>query len=217
MSDVAHKYETDDDQKIIISRCSNQLQGLNEQSTSVSNDNNRVCMAEYENACPRRRSSLTDFPDNDQKAMWESGSSEEDNKKFIIMHNPRFSQCVRKPHKPNNFVHNIQAHHSQQRAGGRGVRRLKVVISAKELSELLIKYDVEVAHNSTEAALASLVLEKLSMEGKRSPCENSGVVTMNSARKSTRSTSAVQGNGNYDYYSWRPSLEDIPETFTEEG
>lgn len=208
VSDVAQKYEVGDEH--IISSCSSkQLQGLIEQRSCLRNNNNRVCKTEYVNARHRRCSSVIHFPDNHHKSTRESGSSE-DNTKFIIIYKPRLSQSeLRKPCRDN-----IQSVRSQQHAGERGVRRLKVVISAKEFSQLLLQYDSEVANNCTEAALASLVLEKLSMQGEISPCENGSVMIMNSAR---RSTSSVQSNGNYNYNSWRPSLEDIPEAFTVEG
>jgi hypothetical protein len=101
----------------------------------------------------------------------------------------------------------------QHRAGGRSVRRLKIVISAKELCELLNSDGA--AHDSRRAAFASLVLEKLSVKGEIS-CRNGGVVMRNS-RPSCTSTRSVQGKGNYkiNCHSWRPSLEDIPENFTE--
>lgn len=216
VSDSTGKFVEADDGKITRSGGSSEVRGLMEQRINVryvsngDNVNNRSAShTNYVNGCPRR--SLP-FPDN-QQFMCGQGMSE--NKRIIVMPNPKFSHCERKPCKPakSDFRRNIAAVSDERRAGGRGnVHRLKVVISAKELCELLINSE-SAAHNSREGALASLVLEKLSER-----CGNGGVMRMDSASISARS--AVQGKGkkddNNNNRSWRPSLEDIPELFTEE-
>lgn len=215
VSDSTGKFVEADDGKITRSGGSSEVRGLMEQRINVryvsngDNVNNRSAShTDYVNGCPGRR---LPFPDNQQ---FTSGQGRSEDKRIIVMPNPKFAHCERKPCKPakSDFRRNIGAVSDERRAGGGNVHRLKVVISAKELCELLINSE-SAAHNSREGALASLVLEKLSER-----CGNGGVMRMDSASKSARS--AVQGKGkkddNNNNRSWRPSLEDIPELFTEE-
>lgn len=213
VSDSTHKYVEADNEKITMIDSSSEVQGLMEQRINVKYVSNgddinsrSASHTDYMNGCPRRSSP---FPDN-QQFMSGRGSSED--KKTFVMHSPNFSNSERKPCKPGktDFRRNIAAPSHEQRAGGRSVHRLKVVISAKELCELLINSE-SAADDSRETDLASLVLQKLSER-----CGNGGVVMLNSVSRSERS---VQGKGkgdNNNNRSWRPSLEDIPELFTEE-
>lgn len=207
VSDSFHKYMEADDEKIIICDSSSEAQGLMEKNSNakyVSNgddiNSKSTSHTDDMNGGSRRRSN--------QQFM--SGSVSSEVESIIFMHNSKFSHVGRKPSKlaKSNFRSNIAAPSHEQRASGRSVHLLKVVISAKELRELLINSQ-SAEHNSREAALASLVLEKISETR-----GNGGLVMMNSASKATKT---VQGEGNNNNNrSWRPSLEDIPELFKEE-
>lgn len=131
---------------------------------------------------------------------------EADDEKIIISHSSNELQGVMGGSINVEYISNGD---DISNAGARSVRGLKVVISAKELRELL---DSDVAeHNSRKAAFASLVLKKLSVKR-----ESGGVMSTNSSCISTRSVQVKDNYYNSICHSWRPSLEDIPEDFTQD-
>lgn len=214
VSDAVNKNREADDKKIIISQSSRKLKRLTEKTINVKYvsigdeiNNASISNTDYIIGGSRRSMPLLQppyFQDN-QKFVWGSGSSEDES--IIVMNNPKFSHCERKRRKSGNTSNsrrNIVAP-SQQRAGGRNVRRLKLVISAKELRELLNSNGA--SHSSSQGDFVSVVLEKLSLKCERS-CGNGSMIMRNSR----------QGKGNYNSncHTWRPSLEDIPEDFTQD-